>query len=127
MITSLSAPVPRLTALNLSQNSIGALGLRLLVDGLGKNDTLATLLLAMNNLSSGGVPSQISLQCLLPRGISHDSLLSGAATPFIAGFANCRALKTLDLSRNSLGPSSGSVLGKLLANVWAEFTPPSVV
>jgi hypothetical protein len=63
MIAALSAPTPRLTTLNLSQNSIGALGLRLLVDGLGKNDTLTTLLLAMNQLDRGGASPHISFRC----------------------------------------------------------------
>lgn len=42
------------------------------------------------------------------------------ATPFLAGFATCTALRTLDLSSNSFGSSSGSVLGKLLATVWIQ-------
>ena len=66
MITALSAPTPRLTTLNLSRNSIGALGLRLLVDGLFNNESLTTLLLAMNKLGSGGAFSWGCLLRVLP-------------------------------------------------------------
>ena len=66
MITALSAPTPRLTTLDLARNSIGALGLRLLVDGLFNNESLTTLVLAMNKLGSAGAFSRAGVPRVFP-------------------------------------------------------------